>query len=106
MIIIIIITSTGTAIEFPTWEPRKLHALGDDLALLVDEVVFRPHAVLDALNAILQHNLVLDGSDGQHRVATFNVNGTTAIISIIIISISIISISIILMIIVATLNGR
>ena len=44
----------------------------DDLALLLDEDVFRLHVVLELLEAILDDALVLDGRYGQHRVATLN----------------------------------
>ena len=70
-VIIIIIAYTDTAIKFTTWEPLS-HELGDDLALLVDEDVFRLHVVLELLEAILDDALVLDGRYGQHRVATLN----------------------------------
>ena len=70
-VIIIIIAYTDTAIKFTTWEPLS-HELGDDLALPVDEDVFRLHVVLELLEAILDVALVLDGRYGQHRVATLN----------------------------------
>ena len=70
-VIIIIIAYTDTAIKFTTWEPLS-HELSDDLALLVDEDVFRLHVVLELLEAILDDALVLDGDEGQGRVATLN----------------------------------
>ena len=71
-VIIIIIAYTDTAIEFTTWVEPVIHELGDDLALLLDEHVFRLHVVLELLHAVLDDALVLDGCDGQGRVATLN----------------------------------
>ena len=70
--IVIIIAYTDTAIKFTTWGEPLSHELGDDLALLLDEDVFRLHVVLELLEAILDDALVLDGRYGQHRVATLN----------------------------------
>ena len=68
---IIIIAIIIIALKFTTWEPLS-HELSDDLALLVDEDVFRLHVVLELLEAILEKALVLDGDEGQGRVATLN----------------------------------
>ena len=70
--VIIIIAYTDTAIKFTTWGEPLSHELGDDLALLLDEDVFRLHVVLELLEAILDDALVLDGDEGQGRVATLN----------------------------------
>ena len=71
VITIIIIAIIIIALKFTTWEPLS-HELSDDLALLVDEDVFRLHVVLELLEAILEKALVLDGDEGQGRVATLN----------------------------------
>ena len=63
-VIIIIIAYTDTAIKFTTWDDQLSHELGDDLALLLDEDVFRLHVVLELLEAILDDALVLDGRYG------------------------------------------
>ena len=63
-VITIIIAYTDTAIKFTTWDDQLSHELGDDLALLLDEDVFRLHLVLELLEPILEEALVLDGCDG------------------------------------------